>query len=1018
MSVVKYEDFFDKDLFERLQREIDAVIKKLHDLAEIYKKSAKDIVSETKKQEQSLKEYVKSVDTAVKQARVAAQLNKEAKTLANDLIKLEKLLATTTKETADKIREKINALDSLAEKEKFVAEAIRDLSKDLKKQAEEQLTLIKVTEALEKAKKREFESYADLVDTLETLRDAYKSVAASGQEIAGVSERELRKIVNSLDRQVKAIDESVGLFQKNVGAYKEKVVEAFSSIGGAIGESIVQSKSFSQSITNIVVGSLQTAITAFAKGATAAQRFGNALSALGKSAVYLLALEAVVKTIQVISDRISRALTNFDAKLADFKERTIEFIQVNNQLFVINQKIESLRSQQTIQNLLDENRLLSQSYDLRRRLLLLKEQEIEQQIQEAREQINILSTAEEVMNAEKQIAELMKQKQEISFEIVSLNKEELNRRLEIFQTLQQIRKEVEDFVIANFKARDTITRIAQDSIAAQIQVQRQFEELRKKIAGDPELLQRLQTAYKRALENIRLDAEKALNDFILDTNSIAIQALAQIAPITSGILQSFRDVYDVQELIANRLIEIRKGLENAERIGGEEARRSLQAQAEILSVALENILQMSKKGTDVIEQQRERLRELLATTAAEEEREVLQYTREKEKRIEELIKIIQDLDTAIQAFMRAGVFGEAVEQAIALRKETVQALETLKRYYDERIALAAFEADKKRLEKERDLLLQRLDLARETQIAIANEEEAALFQRERNLQKREEIEKLYRKRLLEIELQYQREVLATLQRYGLQEDEVRIQQVRQRIANIEKELASLTTQTFEAANKRIFEETQKTLEAALEVFNEFQKRILERQLRNLNLQSQILQNRAQLLIALAQRGAVGVQDSLAEIEKQQQAIERQRQELQRRQQQREAYIAALKAYSAALAQGANPAKALFDTLRNISVLQAFIRSLPAFYAGTEEISTKNALKVNNLSRDAFIVRVHEGERIVPAHINKQLRGIKNEDLPKMINQSVKIEFDYDKIVDAIAVAIERKNYKKVIKRPL
>ncbi|HEY8542297.1 MAG TPA: hypothetical protein VIL29_07925, partial [Pseudothermotoga sp.] len=458
MSVVKYEDFFDKDLFERLQREIDAVIKKLNDLAEIYKKSAKDIVSETKKQEQSLKEYVKSVDTAVKQARVAAQLNKEAKTLANDLIKLEKLLATTTKETADKIREKINALDSLAEKEKFVAEAIRDLSRDLKKQAEEQLTLIKVTEALEKAKQREFKSYADLVDTLETLRDVYKNVAASGQEIAGVSERELRKIVNSLDKQVKAIDESVGLFQRNVGAYQEKVVEAFASIGGAIAESIVQSKSFSQSITNIVVGSLQAAITAFTKGATAAQRFGNALSALRKSAAYLIALEAVVKTIQVISDRISRALTDFDAKLADFKERTIEFIQVNNQLFVINQKIESLRSRQTIQNLVEENRLLSQSYDLRRRLLLLKEQEIEQQIQEAREQINILSTAEEVMNAEKQIAELLKQKQEISFEIVSLNKEELNRRLEIFQTLQQIRKEVEDFVIANFKARDTITR--------------------------------------------------------------------------------------------------------------------------------------------------------------------------------------------------------------------------------------------------------------------------------------------------------------------------------------------------------------------------------------------------------------------------------------------------------------------------------------------------------------------------------------------------------------------------------
>jgi hypothetical protein len=65
--------------------------------------------------------------------------------------------------------------------------------------------------------------------------------------------------------------------------------------------------------------------------------------------------------------------------------------------------------------------------------------------------------------------------------------------------------------------------------------------------------------------------------------------------------------------------------------------------------------------------------------------------------------------------------------------------------------------------------------------------------------------------------------------------------------------------------------------------------------------------------------------------------------------------------------------------------------------------------------------VHEGERIVPAEINRQLGGIKNEDLPKLIQgarQVTRIEFDYDSLSNAIVTSITEGNKRKKTKRRL
>jgi hypothetical protein len=69
-------------------------------------------------------------------------------------------------------------------------------------------------------------------------------------------------------------------------------------------------------------------------------------------------------------------------------------------------------------------------------------------------------------------------------------------------------------------------------------------------------------------------------------------------------------------------------------------------------------------------------------------------------------------------------------------------------------------------------------------------------------------------------------------------------------------------------------------------------------------------------------------------------------------------------------------------------------------------------KIPKVTKDALIARLHEGERIVPAHINKQLEGIKNEDLPKLIHEKRELVFDFDSLRRSLVMVLREKNHTK------
>lgn len=72
----------------------------------------------------------------------------------------------------------------------------------------------------------------------------------------------------------------------------------------------------------------------------------------------------------------------------------------------------------------------------------------------------------------------------------------------------------------------------------------------------------------------------------------------------------------------------------------------------------------------------------------------------------------------------------------------------------------------------------------------------------------------------------------------------------------------------------------------------------------------------------------------------------------------------------------------------VSLVRQAQSARPAFYDGTDYLDRGN----NPVGRDTIPIMAHEGERIVPSYINKHLKGIKNSDLPKLIDGNL---FDYN-----------------------
>jgi hypothetical protein len=268
------------------------------------------------------------------------------------------------------------------------------------------------------------------------------------------------------------------------------------------------------------------------------------------------------------------------------------------------------------------------------------------------------------------------------------------------------------------------------------------------------------------------------------------------------------------------------------------------------------------------------------------------------------------------------------------------------------------------------------------------------------------------KELLRIELEAVRKRIAALQSLQDKErqesTELLIRQFEAQEALLDLRLRTLE-RAVDALSEKLKERLRQVGEGLLGVAQLYEA-LMERQLsaaeRAIDRQLQSLDRRRSLLIAQAEAGREAAFESIAEIDKREAELIRQQEALKRQAQRRELALAAFRAYAGQLQAGTPPAQALVAVIRDFSLLAQLIKSLPTFYEGTEYVSKNTHAKLLNTSKDAFLARVHEGERIVPAHINRQLGGVRNEDLPALLGKGV--SFDADALLHSLAVVLKSK----------
>lgn len=162
------------------------------------------------------------------------------------------------------------------------------------------------------------------------------------------------------------------------------------------------------------------------------------------------------------------------------------------------------------------------------------------------------------------------------------------------------------------------------------------------------------------------------------------------------------------------------------------------------------------------------------------------------------------------------------------------------------------------------------------------------------------------------------------------------------------------------------------------------------------------QSRVDTLRLLAEQGSEDADQNLALSEKRLEDNRQRREKILRTQQKVELGIAAVQAFASN--SQTNPANALTKTIADITLLTTFIASLPSFEEGTE-----NTLDIGRGmdGKGGFLSILHPNERVVPEHINRELRGLSNEELGETMRMASGA-FNYNSVM---VDRLERIEYK-------
>jgi len=600
---------------------------------------------------------------------------------------------------------------------------------------------------------------------------------------------------------------------------------------------------------------------------------------------------------------------------------------------------------------------------------------------------------------------LLQRQAQLELELIAQERARVEREREKIE--KELKKTEDSFLVKLFrglgKALGALVRGIGQVVGAIGDLASVFDaKLGERIRGFAQDIRSAAAEVERFFSNIQADKAAELTEKLADAESRLSELRIKEAEVTANLRKEQEELAKQREELIQRTLDSL----NVEVEAVQTQREALKREYAKRISDLEDAYEAAKKvleGNDaaLLEAQKRYLASLSALEAefARKEGEILAESAQKLAKIR--TELQQDaLISEVEAIRERydALIEEVRKSATELESDETELIQRLEEAKTRAIITAQLRAADADIKFREELAKARLETEREN---FATEEDFAKY-RER--------------RLLEIQIEAARErlkVLGELYRVtGEKQLELEIAQTEALISQLNAKLKALADAALDQ-QKAIIKEYLQALDALADAFDSYLKRVEERALSGLERQRGILQRRIAVFEGLAKEGALTASESIAALEAQEAELVQRQEQLKRRAQRREFALAAVKTYVQLLERGAP--NALAQTIRDITLLTQLISKLPTFYEGTEYV--REGVRIPNAVRDALLVRVHEGERIVPTHINRQLRGVKNEDLPKLVAGG-EVSFDYDRFSETMDVVLRKNNSVKRVKRRL
>jgi len=886
----------------------------------------------------------------------------QARKIAEELTK-----TSTAAKAYSKIQDEINRLtakkaaleDEAAKVAAKLRIEVKEAEKALKRYAQASTASARAAEALEVAEKALKGQIDANVTSYYHLSDALDDLRERYKSLVLAGQASTEEAARLRDAIVQ-LDARIKKVDAEVGQFQRNVGNYTKSFKDAMTEFLGASGKAGEAVLALTFAT-ERARDAFVAAGGGVKGFFRAIvegaKALRGVGVMLL-LEGIAKLLSIGKD--IEALENTERRL----KLTSEEIRINNELAAIKLRLANL-DESTIKGLAEKSRLLAAQADREIELLRLRREYVQEELKRTEEEIkkNIESPLNKLLTfLGKAVGSIVK-----ALSYIPRGLAEALKAVGADKAAQGL-----EFVAAKAeKAAAGIEKIFASFGASEIaQSKERLVELQKELSDLDNKEKELLSQRQKTQQEIAEQQQKIIDD--------AIRALDIEIETVGTARQKLKEEYEKKFAALQATLE--------------EYERRLEGNVEAIEL-------IRNKYAAKVE-------ELKAELARKDE----EIVREAVKRIDNIRRTL-------------------VQNALDLRiAEINEQFDTLKEQLRDSLAELGEEGEELfiELKNRRQQAIRRAILeAADREIRLREEIAVARLDREReNYEKEEEFVRYREKRLAELQIEFATKRLETLrkllQETGDETIELEIAKTEALIAQATaklKEIAAREAKEALKAQQEIVREYIKAIEAVSDALNSYISKIEERQTNSLQRQQNTLRSRIAVYEGLARQGALAADQSIADLEARESELIRKQEELKKKAQRREMALAAVKTYVQLLDR--NAPSPLAQTIRDITAISQFVSRLPTFFYGTEFV--RDGIRIPGAIRDALIVRVHEGERIVPADINRKLGDIKNEDLPKIINSptpTTRVVFDYDSLSNTIVTSINEGYKKKNIRRRL